>query len=1068
MQDREHDTFIQPLCDMHQDGDQAGEIFNESDKAVCWLVLEALSFKHGIQWMRGGTHLKTVQPRKQGDQTVMPYMKCILTNIFMKRIIGETCLRTGGGTQAFLAAQDLVRKGQEREPNMACEEADRKDGTKKKGENTEDWNLLTIMDRWLDRNKGYLRDGEVGVLGPDCTVERNKSALEIKEEATKKIEELGKEIEEDIQSILKEINDAGDSRSMDDILKRVQQGTHSSSTAPKVKNDVVRPPPPRETSAPSTQAPYAPKVNGSGKSGGSTGTDGKTGADNQSRKDKAGKDACTDDNSHKAAVTIPTREGSRVSVTPVEYTYEGKTNCELIRELERTQKNSGPTPGTVGTPGGTSRDISAEDTDPSRDDKTPGEAQPQLDSKEEKAQITNAITTNEADSEDGEPRKSEVSPQPSNAHQDKPTGDTTRDTADTQSAKDSSSSWIFDFDPDPLKSISNRSPDYNAIGGGTYQPHYTPLWGIDMEPSPRPSSCAKRGDGESGTQNGWNGYGGGVNCAAAPYDKRCDLKLTIPFDAKGRDIGGHYGTGPTPDPHDTSSSTRKEDVPLDVHDLTNAVLTATAPILFFLSAVTVALLGYSLWKYFAYLAKRRRTYRTVRDVPSPPLDEEILQHLQRGEPPRDYGYTLIRDRRAASTCARRRRHPRAHKRTIIELHLEVLHECEATEWENVKEDYWKIVVEQFAQELMRDLMRDDHRNNNILGVSTSDHGSSPSIVSSTLHPSTDSAQTDPCPPHDPDPWSCMKNIQLAMDPSAPNAEHPDPWSCMETIHIPTAPGPPNACDSCSCMETIQLATHPCRPNEHDPWSCMENIQLATDPCAPDEDDPWSCMENIQLERDRCPPNEEDPDAWSCMDTIHLDTEPDPHSSPRHECPIPDDINWINWIDRNKHIVRACTTQPWFLQLKAEWKQHLHQHWTDEVSGHRELGDPGNIPSTEMKKLRLWNEWVATQHRQLRMHKAEWFQHLLNTVQEETVSEKGAVPAVENDLEVDTVMGTEHIPIVRDVPRSQPMHQHLYMNKPLTAKICILLLALVIEQCEVERSLQEQQLYVDDLLQKCSH
>ncbi|KJP89166.1 CD99 antigen [Plasmodium fragile] len=51
------------------------------------------------------------------------------------------------------------------------------------------------------------------------------------------------------------------------------------------------------------------------------------------------------------------------------------------------------------------------------------------------------------------------------------------------------------------------------------------------------------------------------------------------------------------------------------------------------AVVGIAVIAFFLWKYFAYLAKRRRTYRTVRDVPSPPLDEVILEHLQRGAPP---------------------------------------------------------------------------------------------------------------------------------------------------------------------------------------------------------------------------------------------------------------------------------------------------------------------------------------------------------------------------------------------------------------------------------------------------
>ncbi|KJP85060.1 CD99 antigen [Plasmodium fragile] len=264
----------------------------------------------------------------------------------------------------------------------------------------------------------------------------------------------------------------------------------------------------------------------------------------------------------------------------------------------------------------------------------------------------------------------------------------------------------------------------------------------------------------SGGHNAGNAHAGNVDCTANPLHDSCDLRLEVPFVPSVKLSDGHFGPGATPAIRDLNhDGVGKEDVPIDIPDLTDTVLTATTPVLFFLASVTVAILGYSLWKYFAHLGKnRRRTYRTVRDVPSPPLDEEILQHLQRGElPPPDYGYTIVRDRQPASTSGTRRP-PRVNRRTIIELHLEVLHECEATEWENVKHDYLQIVVEEFAQELMRD----DDTKNNILGVSTSDHGLPGNHVSSTVDPPTDSDGTDRCPPNeeDPDPWSCMETIQF--------------------------------------------------------------------------------------------------------------------------------------------------------------------------------------------------------------------------------------------------------------------------------------------------------------------
>ncbi|KJP84962.1 hypothetical protein AK88_05401 [Plasmodium fragile] len=401
----------------------------------------------------------------------------------------------------------------------------------------------------------------------------------------------------------------------------------------------------------------------------------------------------------------------------------------------------------------------------------------------------------------------------------------------------------------------------------------------------------------------------------------------------GSSTSGGQGSMSNDQPLPTLSSPKPFD-PRDLIPYTPAIIPAV---------VGIGIIAFFLWKYFAYLANRRRTYRTVRDVPSPPLDEEILEHLQRGAPPPDYGYTMIRHRQPSSTCARRRRHPRVHKRTIIELHLEVLNECEVTEWENVKHDYLKIVVEQFA----RDLQQDEETNNNILGVSTSNHGLPGTHVSSTLDAPTDADGTDPSRHDEDDPWSCMENIQLATDPAASNHDDSDPWSCMETIRLAADPCRPNDFDPWSCMETIQLATDTSPPNAHDPdpWSCMETIQLATDPCPPNAEDSdpckcmqtiqlatdasppnadalCSCMETIQLATDASPPNEDNPDPWRCMESIALDAQ---HSGAHSDHVTSYCIRWINWIDRNKDIVRECTEQPWFLQLTSAWKQYLREH-----------------------------------------------------------------------------------------------------------------------------------------------
>ncbi|KJP85108.1 hypothetical protein AK88_05260 [Plasmodium fragile] len=321
---------------------------------------------------------------------------------------------------------------------------------------------------------------------------------------------------------------------------------------------------------------------------------------------------------------------------------------------------------------------------------------------------------------------------------------------------------------------------------------------------------------------------------------------------------------------------------------------------------------------------------------------------------------------------------------------EVLHECEAAEWENVKDDYWQIVVQEFAP----DLEQEEDTNNNILGVSTS-HAALATHDSTTRAPPTDFDGTDPCPPHDPDPWSCMETIQSETDP--------------------------------------------------------------------------------------CPPNAADPDACSCMETIQLDA---PHS---RAPTVPGDAtshctHWINWIDRNKDILRECTGHTWFLQLKADWQQYLREHMVanehNVVYGHRELGDAATM---ERKKLDLWKEWVAQQHALMHIYGAEeWFQHLLHTVAHETTEETGSqreqtfhannIPTAQEGATDAAAQkrAPENIPLTK-VKEPEQQHDHypeLRHTEHLTAhKLWMLVLSLLIEECDMEQNMKETELYVDDLLEQ---
>ncbi|KJP86046.1 hypothetical protein AK88_04303 [Plasmodium fragile] len=1284
MEDARDDAMIELMCNTDHTKDAGGEsedTFSDKDKAVCWLALKALFFKHAIK-----LHVTTIATEHLGNTAaadgVMPYMKCILVNIFMKKIVGEKCLDTTGARQAFLAAQGLVREGKKAEPNMACEKADRKDGRRQKSQKTEDWNLGEIMTRWLQRNIGYLRDGEVGVLGQECTVQRDKTAEHIKQEANKKIEDLGKEIENTVKEILKEIDKSPEGTSMDDILKQLKDST---SPAPTDKDHVARPPPPPPPSGPSMpSSPDGRGREGAGESGtaqtvskpapantqpvkpvhstsakpvaatppdqgtkntvtttATSGGGGKPGdATPGGGKEKAPKAKTgTEDNCEWRSVMDKGHSGLhvmgrysneewtrvknvlddfathmqnyekymeqlgancnnaywedftkgiyedgqrvadmvrcrlmsgalwfantqgidgkgrgndaeresyerlrcevanvfghllRTTYCPkqntwkrgIEYAYTAMRNMGKNQDgtpvatelagpvVERTcnicgYEGSRTKPGIINgdiaqllvqqgimgeltqierqmpcakdwkqyirdsaTKGDSIKDILTErgiqEVEKVKEDikrktkqvietaqdkvqqeiakaaakpiatktealkpqaakpaavKPPPKSQPpekteeppaapaapagspgRSDQAAEDTRVPAAGpvpqpppaappgTGADGSGTPGQGPGQQPPPAPEPARPAAPAGETvdgkeeTKDkTAEGKDLKigsaldndtknppgtgavcphesdniDALTSCLDKMEQPKIHSVDDNdetdqyrgkgpvgipgstrvidiskgtSPDISGAPPGA---HYTtsvrenhtkgkeksdgsstpteldPKSSVAAEPAaevptkPEVSKVTPGSEGATGVtstevsaqpQGKAAPEGGeGTPAASAPKTGSSDDTITPPKDstsndktqgsehpasAAGPDPGVAVIDGgnddppplnppkpkPNPNPDQAGSSGGEGKGGGDVGG-TQLVTPSVRPGVtwedikpytpeIIPAVVGIGIIAFFLWKYFAYLAKRRRKFRTVRDVPSPPLDEEILDHLQRGAPPPDYGYTIVRDRRPGTLPDRRRRQPRVNRRTIIELHLEVLNECEAAEWENVKDNYWQILVQEF------------------MGDGNGHSGSPDTAI----------------------------------------------------------------------------------PNEGLPGNNVPSTE----------------SDGI----DRCPPNAKDPDRWSCMDTIQLDEEqhsyPCPYS-PGNEIPALDRTKWIPWIEHNKYLLRQCTGETWFLQLKAEWKQYQHQYAANEDNGQRALGAPGNIPYTERKKLDLWKEWVAQQHRQMSVHREE--------------------------------------------------------------------------------------------------
>ncbi|ANQ09782.1 SICA antigen [Plasmodium coatneyi] len=124
-----------------------------------------------------------------------------------------------------------------------------------------------------------------------------------------------------------------------------------------------------------------------------------------------------------------------------------------------------------------------------------------------------------------------------------------------------------------------------------------------------------------------------------------------------------------------------------------------------LAPITIGIitLTYLFWKYFGILGKIRRRYRRAYQVRGPTVEGQPLDHVdQDGDP---HAYTIVKERKPSSTPIKRRnkrgvdhragRRRGVRRRMIIDIHLEVLDECQKGATQSVQNDFFEILVREF-------------------------------------------------------------------------------------------------------------------------------------------------------------------------------------------------------------------------------------------------------------------------------------------------------------------------------------------------------------------------------------
>ncbi|SBO25695.1 SICAvar, type I [Plasmodium knowlesi strain H] len=118
-------------------------------------------------------------------------------------------------------------------------------------------------------------------------------------------------------------------------------------------------------------------------------------------------------------------------------------------------------------------------------------------------------------------------------------------------------------------------------------------------------------------------------------------------------------------------------------------------------SIGLSAMAYYLWKYFGPLGKGgARFRRSPTEIPGPSVQEQVLDHVEEAGP---HEYQLVKERKPRSVPTRTKRSGRVNRRTIIEIHFEVLDECQKGDTQLNQKDFLELLVQEFmGSEFMKE------------------------------------------------------------------------------------------------------------------------------------------------------------------------------------------------------------------------------------------------------------------------------------------------------------------------------------------------------------------------------
>ncbi|KAI4841022.1 hypothetical protein MKS88_000790 [Plasmodium brasilianum] len=162
------------------------------------------------------------------------------------------------------------------------------------------------------------------------------------------------------------------------------------------------------------------------------------------------------------------------------------------------------------------------------------------------------------------------------------------------------------------------------------------------------------------------------------------------------------------------------------------------------------------------------------------------------------------------------------------------------------------------------------------------------------------------------------------------------------------------------------------------------------------------------------------------------------------------ILWNKLVERHRNLTKKFKEEEWFNNLKNEWKR--------EQACLKKLEEPRNSISNEIQKVSflekekdIWRQWISINSKVIEQ---QLEQYCFNGLTEEIIN-------------ISETYQNEILLIDKEF-ENKKIYEELYIciKKKVLAKLCVLVLMMVLEDCKKEEHIENKQLHLDSSISEC--